>query len=199
MPLAFEKRIFRQQSVYDIIISVLTEVTHKTGVKYMVRMIEGKLHIVSCNERQFSWRIDSDYNLMSGNYSESINEMKNKIIIMGEKDEYLTEVSNSDLINLYGQLQKIEKVDKANKADANKIAAELLEDLGKVFQESSIECIGIPSLKAGDEIILNEIFLGLQGYFYVDKDAHSYTDGFHKMNLTLKYTDEVLEKEVASQ
>jgi len=100
---------------------------------------------------------------------------------------------------LYGQLQKIEKVDKASQSDVNTIASELLKDLGKVFQESSIECVGIPGLRAGDEIVLNETFLGLQGYFYVDKDSHSYNDGFHKMNLTLKYTDEVVEKEVASE
>jgi hypothetical protein len=188
--------IYRDMTLYDMIVSALTEVTKRTGEKYQVRMVQGKLNIIKKSDQVLSWRIALGENLVDAQYSESIENLKNKIVIRGENNQVLAIVEDQELIAAYGLLQEqfSEQADAAG--DAQSLAKNYLTDLGTVLKEFSVNAIGIAQLRAGDAVQISDDFLEVSAVFYVDRVSHSFQNDSHTMNLTLNWTDEVVEQEV---
>lgn len=190
------KFLAREKSIYDMMIIALSETTKRTRKKYMLRMHEGKLNLIQKGKEKMIWRIAEGSNLTSASYSESIEEMKNRIVIVGDKDQVIAKVEDANLIKQYGILQEIKKEDNIKLGEAQTLAKNLLTELGKVSREAEISAIGIPDIKAGDAIQVEESLTGLKGYFWIDSDSHTIQNGVHTMNLKLNYTDEIEWKEM---
>lgn len=190
-----KKLILRNMSVWDMCITALTETSKRNGKKYQIRFKEGKLNVIEKGKQTIRWVIKQGSNLISANYSESIEDMRNRIVIVGDNDKVIADVKNEDLIRRYGLLQELKQESNISKGEAQTIAANMLKELGKVFQEASVECIGIDDVEAGDAIEVKEELTGLTGTFYVDTDEHTLTNGIHTMRLKLNWTDEVAMKE----
>jgi len=189
------KLILRNKNIWDMCITALTETSKRNGKKYQIRFKEGKLNVIEKGKQTVRWVIKRGSNLISANYSESIEDMRNRIVIVGDNDKIIADVKNEDLIKRYGLLQELKQESNISKGEAQTIAANMLKELGKVFQEASVECIGIDDVEAGDAIEIREDLTGLTGTFYVDTDEHTLTNGIHTMRLKLNWTDEVAMKE----
>jgi hypothetical protein len=187
--------IYRDMTLYDMIVSALTEVTKRTGEKYQVRMIKGELNIIKKSDQVLSWRIALGENLIDAQYNESIENLKNRIVIRGDNNQVLATVEDQGLIAAYGLLQE-QFTEQADAGDAQTIASNYLADLGKVLQEFTVKAIGIAQLRAGDAVEIADEFLEASGVFYVDRVSHSYQNQSHTMSITLNWTNEVAEQEV---
>lgn len=186
-----EKLIMRNKTIYDMMVIALTETSKRNGKKYQIRMKEGKLHVIEKGAQVVRWLVTEGQNLIEAEYRESIEEMRNRIIIMGDKDQVLAEVKDMDLIRQYGLLSELRQEGDIKAAEAQVMAQNLLRDLGKVFREAGITCLGIDDVEAGTAIEVQEGLTGLTGTFYVDTDEHTVENGQHIMRLKLNWTDEV--------
>jgi hypothetical protein len=185
----------RDETIYDICVMALTETTKRNGKKYMLRMKQGKLNVIEKGAQVVKWYITEVQNLMDASYSENINEMKNKILVVGDKDEVLAKVEDPELIKQYGVLQELRREGNIKAGEAMTIAKNLLKELGKVKREASITCLGLDDVEAGTAIEVKETLTGLTGTFYVDTDDHTVQNGQHTMSLKLNWTDEVATKD----
>jgi len=188
---ALNKLILRDMAIYDMCIIALTETTKRNGKKYMLRMIEGKLNAIERGQEVARWVISEGVNLTSATLNVNINEMKNKIIVLGDKDQIIATVSDSTLIGQFGILQEIKRESDIKIGDAQTIATNALKDLAKVSQESTIECLGNDDVTAGTAITVTESLTGLSGTYYVGTDEHTLENFQHTMRLKLNWTDEV--------
>lgn len=194
-----DKLILREKTIYDMAVIALTETTKRNGKKYMIRMKEGKLCVIVKSQQPLRWLITEGQNLISASYSESINEMKNRILIVGDKDQVLAQIEDPDLIKQYGILQELKREGNIKTGEAQTMAANMLKDLGKVSKEASINCLGLDDVEAGNAIELRESLTGLIGTFYVDTDDHTVENGQHTMALKLNWTDEVATSEAPEE
>lgn len=191
------KSIYRDQTLYDICISALTETTKRNKKKYIMAMKDGKLTVKEKSKQTIMWRIESNTNLIDGSYQESIEEMKNKIVITGDKDNVIATLQDDVLIKQFGILQQQQSEgSNIRKSEVMAVARNLLSELGKIGKEADINAIGIDEVIAGSAIDMSVISLGLTGTFYVATDEHSFENGSHTMSLKLNWTDEVASAQV---
>ena len=118
----------------------------------------------------------------------SIEEMRNSIkIISGDENStsVVAEKKDDELIRKYGLLQEVQTPEKKDIAQARNIAANLLVDLGKVFEQNSVEMPGDDSVRAGRLIEIEEPVTGMKGQYLVRSASHTVANGIHRMNLDL--------------
>lgn len=190
-----QKLILRDMTIHDVLLVAWTEAGKRNGKKYMLKMIEGKLSVIEKAQQTVRWLITEGTNLMSANYSENLNDMKNKIVIVGDKDQVIAQVQDDSLIKQYGILQELHQESDITTGEAQTMAANLLKDLGKVTRSASLECLGLDDVEAGTAIEVQESLTGLIGTFYVDTDEHTVQNDQHTMSLKLNWTDEVATKD----
>lgn len=187
-------KIYRDKALYDQAISALTDTTTANGKKYIIKMKQGKLNTWEKAEQTIRWKIEDGVNLSQASYSESIEDMKNKIVITGEKDKVIATVQDDNLIKLYGIFTEQMSYDNATDGEVNSYANNKLKELSPVKKEASISCIGINDVEAGVAVELENSLLGLFGTFYVDNDEHTIENQNHMMSLKLRLTDDVATK-----
>jgi len=116
----------------------------------------------------------------------SIEAMKNSIkIISGDEKGFkvLKTVKDNTLINRYGLLQDVIKLEKGQ--DAVKVANSELEKLARVSVKSSLELLGDDNVRAGRYIELVEHITGINGVFLIESASHTLAGGVHKMKIDL--------------
>jgi hypothetical protein len=190
-----DKLILRNQTIWDMCVIALTETTERNGKKYQIRFDQGKLNVIEKAQQTVRWLITQGSNLMNASYSESIEDMRNRIVVVGDKDKVLARVEDVDLIRQYGLLQELKQQNDIKSGEARNIAKNVLKELGRVFREANIECLGLDDVEAGTAVEVEEKLTGLTGTFYVDTDEHVWQNGHHTMRLKLNWTDEVATKE----
>lgn len=188
-------KIYRDKTLYDMCIDALAETEAKSGKKYYMRMSKGKLDVLEKTTQTVFWKIESGVNLSAADYAESIEDMKNKIIIRGEEDQVLAQVQNDEMITLFGVLQEVESSSSKSISEAQDIARIKLQELGKVDRTVNVNnALGINEVEAGTAISFRYDKLGFEGVFFVEEDEHIVSNGQHLMNLKLKLTDDVAVK-----
>lgn len=120
----------------------------------------------------------------SVNHSISIEEMQNSIKVTSEKDSVYTELmvlQNRDMIDKYGFLQKIVKID-PEKENAETIAAAELKDGARESETYSFEIIEKYDsyTRAGEVIIIDDTT------YMIESTDHSYENNWHFNKLELK-------------
>lgn len=193
--ITLDKLILRDMSIFDMALVAYTEAMKRNGKKYYFRMREGKLHVIEKAQQTVRWLITEGANLSAASYSENINDMRNRVLIVGDNDKVLAQVEDAELIRLYGLLQELQQEDNIKSGEAMTMAKNLLKDLGRVSREASITCLGLDDVEAGTAIEVKESITGLTGTYYVDTDEHTVTNGQHLMTLKLNWTDEVATKD----
>jgi len=117
-------------------------------------------------------------------HSLSIEEMKNSIKVVSEKDSVYTVqtvIKDTDSIYKYGILQEVVKVD-LEKENANTIAKEKLAELNKATESYSVEIIEAVNsyTRAGYLITIDDV-----NYLITSTD-HSISNGIHLVKLGLR-------------
>ena len=190
------KLIFRDKTIYDMIITALTETRQKTGKVFLLSNEKGKL-VLRERKKQVKRLVISDgSNILGANMTQSIEDLRNSVRYTGKSgpDAKGVTVSDSDSIKKYGLMR--EKQDDSDKKDSQlqPIASALLKELNKVATESNVDVIGHKDIFAGATVQVTEKMTGLSGGFYVITDSHTFEpSGVHTMSLKISKTLELNE------
>ncbi|MDN4093579.1 hypothetical protein QYF48_12210 [Brevibacillus agri] len=183
-------------TISDNIKEILDTAHTQTGIKYRMEMRAGKLYIERQTDLVISGTFKLAYNLgdadirasiSNPNRTRSIENMKNQIKIISD-DKVVATVKNDSLIDLYGLLTETHSIDATEIANARSIASNLLEELGKVFEEGSLQMLGDENVRAGRLINIEEPITGMTGQYLIKNVNHTLSNGIHMMTLSLEAT-----------
>lgn len=212
------KMILRDMTIYDMITTALTETKKKTGKLFLLGNTQGKLTLLEQRNRITQLVIGDGVNIINASYSESIEELRNSVRVVGEdneseeffdfenigtensEDDEAIEtsitVSNAASIKKYGLMRETVTESGKNETELKSLAEQLLENLNKVDDEFNIEALGNINVYAGKTVEVKEKMTGISGLFYVITDTHTLNpNGVHTMKLTLSRTLDVRELE----
>lgn len=177
-----KKMLVDGESFYNIIMKAYTKAYKSTGKKYMPFMYNEKLSILEKGEAISDFYLKDDVNITASDYSESIENIVNKVKIYDDKGKQIGEVKNPDSINLHGIFQDVyTKEDGVNPITA---ANNMLTGTEKT---ASIEGIGNVSCISGYSVKIKDSITGLTGKFWIDNDSHTWENGIHTMSLELAF------------
>lgn len=174
--------IANRKSLYDIIMQAYTGASSVTGKKYMLRMLDGKLNVVEVGAVTSTFLLSDESNIIDSGYSESIENMVNRVKIYDDKQNYVGVVENTEWIKKYGVLQGVYNKEKDKNAQIE--AKALLEG---IRTDITVEALGNIEYVTGNGVHVKDIATGLTGLFYIESDNHTWQNGQHIVRLILKF------------
>lgn len=187
------KKIYPSDTGSDIIKDILRIATAQTGIKYRFEMRQGKFYVEKQQNLVIKgvFKLANNFNnddvmgaISAPSRKRSIEDMKNSIIITID-DKIVINLKNNSLVSKYGLLQEVQSIDKKDKTKAKTIAQNLLNDLGKILEENSIEVPGDDSFRAGRIVEIQESVTGMKGKYLIKDVTHTVKNGIHTMSLGL--------------
>lgn len=167
---------------YDTIMMAYTKAYKANSKKYMPIMTNQKFNIIEKGEIVADFVLNDKINIISSSYSESIENMVNKVKIYDGNGKQIGEVVNKDWINKFGIFQEVyEKEDGINATAVSKALLSGIESTASIEALGNVECIAGFGVKVKDSIT------GLTGVFWIDSDSHTWQDGVHTMTLELAF------------
>ena len=189
---AYVTKIFKDNTVSDIILELLEMARKKTGAKYIFSCQCGKLEIVdtmaeceSVIELTNGQELNIADSLGNISYSESIQELKNSIQIVDNNEKSIFVVASArdnESISKYGLLGRVESVDKDDKTSKSVIANNLLKDLNKITTSVQVEMLGTDDLKKGSVLNFNYPEFNLNGNYYAKTTKHAISNNIHRVS-----------------
>jgi hypothetical protein len=174
------------QSCYEVMLEACRQAKKKTNKIYLPKIIGGRLAIVAAGEVVKSFELANGVNLLDSTYSETIENVVNKVIIIDDKGKRIGQVTGEGL-NTWGTFQDVyEKKEKKNATDE---AKKLLHGLDR---EASVEALGDIRCISGKAITIKDPS-NFKGLFYIDGDSHRWENGNYTMSLTLNFKNEMEE------
>jgi hypothetical protein len=174
------------QNCYEVILEACRQAKKKTNKIYLPKIIGGKLSLVAAGEVVKSLELANSVNLLDSTYSETIENVVNKVVIIDNKGKRIGQVTGEGL-NTWGTFQDVyEKEEKKNATDE---AKKLLHGLDR---EASVEALGDVRCISGKAITIKDPTT-LKGLFYIDEDVHRWENGNYTMSLTLNFKNEMEE------
>ncbi len=170
------KFLFKEKSIYTIMMTAYTKVENITGCKYIPIMQHGKLNIIIKGAKVISY--NSNYITDTQN-TESIENMVNRIKAYDDKGNYIGMIENTDWIKRFGVLQSVQTIQ-------NKNVRSLKNMLKGIEKTVSMDGIGNVNCITGNAIKI-KVANGISGLFFIDADTHTWSNGVHTMQLTLNY------------
>lgn len=175
-------------------VTALTETDKQVGRRYLLTNNLGKVELYERNARVIKEIIDSRTILLDASYSQSIEDMSNRVKVMTSNDgSGITKVvSDNPAIEKYGLMQHVEITDSdSTQSEVDQKASELLKKLSVIDDVADVTALGIIDVIAGTNVYVKDAMTGIIGSYYVQSDRHEFSNGTHKMTLTLSYTDEI--------
>ena len=174
-----QKMFVEDQCVYDIIVKAYRYAKANTGKKYMPTMNGSKVSVIVKGQSS-KVLLEQGTDIISATYSDTTDNMVNKVVIYNDKLKKLGQVQNKNNIAKYGVYQQAYTKEKGVNA---KTAAKGL--LTGIVKEASVEAIGNINAVAGKSIEIKDKATGLVGTFYIASDTHVFENGVHTMTLEL--------------
>lgn len=176
--------------LYNIIMSCYTIASQNNGRKYMIQAIQGKLNLIQKGNIVLSIAFENGRNLLDSTYSESMEKIVNKVMIVNKDGEKIKDISDKALLNKYGSFQKV--ITQADDKDETKKAQDMLNGVDSKIRISGlgdITCITGMGVKVYDS------YTGLKGLFYIDSDKHTWSNGEYTVDLVLNFKNLMDESE----
>lgn len=220
-------RLFKNQTLFDIILTYINYEYKKTGTKYYLRADGDKVSLVKRTAWAVTWVIEKNINLIDYERTRDISELYSQVRLGGkvtvtttekktsgkttaketevtvqkESTKEITAVATSPVLKKrYGTLQYYEDVsDETNQAKLLAQAKQMLKEKGKVKETFDLDALGIPEIISGSVVYVIVPELAVKQAFYVDKDTHSFDGIKHTMSLSLTKSDELPELDASSK
>lgn len=189
-------RTFLGSSLYDIIMTSYTESSKQTGKKYIIRFTGEYLNVFEKNISQTAVFIEGGYNLINAAFSDSIENMVNRIAIYNKDDQFVKYIENSDYMQMFGVMQEYMKQN--DKDDKYAEAQKKLDENG-ISRKVTVENIGDIRCITGNTVVLYEPYTGTYGSFLIDSDVHTWKNGIYVNKLTLNFKNIMDEKDAGSE
>jgi len=187
--------ILKNMTLWDMIVTALTETRAQTGRKFYAYSRGGSLYLREKKDDIVRWMLEDGVNIITASRSQSIEEMRTSVKAIGGDNEdkpVISVAKNVALAKQYGLMQHVESADsRLTKSAIEQLAKERLKELGKITEDVSVEALGITEVVAGSAVYAFESMTRLVGGFYVNADTHTFENGNHRMNVTLSKTDDL--------
>lgn len=186
-------QLYINETISDIIRDILEQAKNENGKRYTMEMNKGKFNLYQSAEMVVKPRFNLANNLSLVNGASaisnpsrrrSIENMRNNIQIVCD-NKVVTTLSDQSSIQKYGMLSDTIEIQADDISKARNIARNTLNELGRVFEENSIEMIGDNSVLAGRTIEIEEPVTGMTGRYLIKNVVHNVRNGIHKMSLEL--------------
>lgn len=125
-------------------------------------------------------------NLISYDYTCSIEKVKTRIKLLSKEDKVLAEKADTELEKTIGIMQDISTPD-SNTEEANltDMAESMLAEQKLPSKTLTIEGLGQANVISGVGLCIIIRPLGISNSYYVDEDTHTFKGNYHSMRLTL--------------
>jgi hypothetical protein len=195
------KLIMRDKTLYDILLYALTLTRKQTGKRFFIGNEGGKFYLRSATEKTSRYLLERGRNITGASYSESIEDTKTQVKVIGGKDDkYVVKLKNDALAKKYGVMQAVEFMDeKATKSQVEQRAKTLLKESGFIDDQANVEVIGFDDIITGTAVYVREPMTGIIGGYYVTGDSHSFHNGLHTMSLELSATYDLPKIEIEKE
>lgn len=184
-------KLYYSNTIAEIINDILKQVNEELGIKYKLEFIDSKFNVSPFKKVNVSFRYRQTGN---ESISESILEMKNRILVTSneqESTEILATAEDINNIEKYGSLQEIINVEPdKDEAKVRNVAKMKLKELNKVFKTVSLEGFGDDEFRAGRVVYLNNPKLKLYGEYLINSCVHTWRKGEHIVNLEVELFEE---------
>jgi hypothetical protein len=188
------KLILPNKTLFDMMITALTVTKKQTGKRFFITMEKGRLNLYARTDRISEMYLEAGKTLTSASYSQSIEELKTQIKVIGGDDKKPVQavVKNTGLISKFGVMQHLEdSSDIKTKSQAEQKARSLLRELAVIEDDASVEALGNDKVVSGSSLYVYEPMTRLTGGYYVTSDSHTFQNGTHTMSLSISATDEL--------
>lgn len=169
----------RNKTGYDAIMEAYEVESKKTGKKYKIVDIDGKINVFEAGKmhpvtiEELGEPVVGK--LLDTSYKESLDELVNEVKALEDekKDDKKEAASDGASQERYGKIQRVLKGD----------ASELAGLMKGAKQEVDVKCIGDWDMVAGKSIMLNSSIVS--GKYYIISDKHSLDDAVHTVDMKL--------------
>lgn len=177
------------KSGYEIILQAYTIQHKKDKQIYSVVCNDGKIEIAHQGIILEDVKLDSRNDIQESQYSQSIEDMINQIIIYKtdkEKLQIIDKVAKEEDKQKYGIFQNVMEYEE----DVNNIynARKMLKGLEN---KANIAVIGDVNLQSGYMVAVEEHNSGLIGTFLIERDTHIVENGNYYTNLELSFENKM--------
>lgn len=192
-------KIYKEETISDIIKDVLEQATKKMGIKYRLESREGKIFVEKYTDLVIRPAFKPAPNVggldvmkfIGGiSKSESIADMRNSILVTSNNEKsskVVAKATDSNNISKFGLLQDIETVDDETVGEASNIANNKLKELNKIGEDISIgPLLGDDNVRSGRILEVDNDIFDLKGQYLVKECTHNYQNRIHIMNVTVE-------------
>ena len=177
---SISKIYFEDRPYYEIIMGSYNKATAKTGKLYQSKMDGTKFEVIekgtSCGVL-----LKTGETITNANYTESSDDIVNKVAIYDSNGKRIGTASSSDSISQYGIYHQTLTVEKGT---GKSEAKELFTDVTK---SATIEALGNIKCISGKALIIQDNATGLYGTFWILSDSHTWENGINTMSLELEF------------
>ena len=174
-----KKLLAEGESAYSVIVKAYNKASVKQKKYYMPYMKGTKL---SVKQKWKSSGVELCMDIESASYSENSDSMVNQVAIYNDKGKKIGVVRDNESIRRYGRYQEIYTKEKG--VNSKTAATKLFHGITK---EASVRAIGYVEAISGNSIKITEKSTGLSGTYYITTDSHTWENGIHMMDLTIRW------------
>lgn len=175
-------KVFLGVTAYDMIMTAYTEEAKTTGKKYMLYSKGNKFYASEKGIVKLKLSFEEGKNILSSSFKESVSNMVNKVLIVDENGNKVSEVKNEEWHKTYGLFQDVYKQQEGK--DSNAEAKAMLKD---IEQTCSLTGFGDTTCITGYGVQVKDTHTGLVGLFYIDSDTHTWEGGNYTIALELNF------------
>lgn len=192
-------KIYKEETISDIIKDVLEQATNDTGIKYRLESREGKIFVEKYTDLIIRPKIKLAENLsemdvlkaIGGiNKNESINDMRNSILITSSDEKsnrIIASATDGSNISKFGLLQEVQSVDEKKMGEAQSIAENKLKELNRVGENISLgPLLGDDDVRSGRILEIDNDMFDLHGQYLVKDCTHYYHNRIRTMDITIE-------------
>ena len=172
-----------KMKMYDIVMAAYTKAHKITGDKYFAMIYKRGLGVYKTEWAVKGFVLSESSNIYASSISESMGDIKNKVLIFDDKGKQIGEVKDDGSIKKFGIFQEIYTQEEG--IDATTGAKNLLKI--KPTQEIKISAIGDINCLSCYFVQVKDTATGLSGKYWISSDSHIFENGTHKMELELKF------------
>lgn len=175
------KIFFQERPYYEIIMAGYTKAHRKNKKLYIAQMNGTKLDVIEKGKIIPKFHIVQGERILSSSYTETLDNMVNRVYIYDSHNKKIGSVSNSKWTKKYGIFQN------AISVDSGTGKTEAKNELHGIDKTASLQSIGDIRCVAGMGLVIKDSRTGLNGKFWIENDSHEWSNGTHTMTLELAF------------
>ncbi|MGO0985940.1 C40 family peptidase [Clostridioides difficile] len=183
-------KMFISVNGYDTIMSAYTEASKTTKKKYMIEANLDKFNVIEKGTVTLNVTFEEGFNLINTTFSESMENVKNKVLVV---DQYGNKISEKVNDLLFKEVNVI--MQKVIQQQENS-TADIESEFKGIERTCSLKGYGDTSCVTGRGVKVKDSYTKLVGLFYIDTDKHTWQNGDYQIELELNFQNIMDEKSV---